>query len=104
MIEEKHHQHRLELHPKSRKMRGNKYPGQVGVGSGPGQTGSTPKLKIGTDVLTGLSSTPLSTSPDVRRNVRLRRKTETYDVIRVAASQDRQVETNHEHHVSRVDH
>ena len=75
MIEEKHHQHRLELHPKSRKMRGSTYPGQVGVGSGPGQTGSTPKLKIGTDILTGLSSTPLSTSPDVRP----KRKTKTED-------------------------
>ena len=92
MIEEKQHQHRLELHPRSRKMRRSTYTGQVGASVGPGQAGST--LKLGTlklesrpDVLPDLVSTPLPTSPDVRRNVR--RKTdwikETYDVTRGAA-------------------
>ena len=110
MIEEKHHQHRLELHPKSRKMRGSTYPRQVAVGSSPSQTSST--LKIRPDVLPGLSGTTAAASPDVRRNVRRNvrrdvrreRKTETYDVIRVAVSQDRQVETNHDNHGSSVDH
>ena len=73
MIKEKHHQHRLELHPKSRKMRGSTYPRQVAVGSSPSQTSST--LKIRPDVLPGLSGTTAAASPDVRRNVRRERKT-----------------------------
>ena len=63
-------------------MRRSTYTGQVGASVGPGQAGST--LKLGTlklesrpDVLPDLVSTPLPTTPDVRRNVRRTRKTKT---------------------------